>query len=75
MVIFDYFYNETLRDTRRSDVKMMRRAARLTGEEYMFGIDQGQIEPFLTRRGFRDVRSATLKDLKPVYLPARMPGA
>jgi methyltransferase (TIGR00027 family) len=66
-LIFDYFYNEVLHDTSRSDVKMMRRAARLTGEEYMFGIDQGQVEPFLTRRGFRDVRNATLEDLKRLY--------
>jgi methyltransferase (TIGR00027 family) len=66
-VIFDYFYNEILRDTRRTDVKMMRRAARMTGEEYMFGIDQGQIEPFLTQRGFHDVRNVTIADLKPVY--------
>ena len=66
-VIFDYFYNETLRDTSRSDVKMMRRAARLTGEEYLFGIDEGQIEPFLTQRGFRDVRNVALEDLKRLY--------
>jgi methyltransferase (TIGR00027 family) len=66
-VIFDYFYNETLHDSSRSDVKMMRRAARLTGEEYMFGIDQGQIEPFLSRRGFHDIRNVTLEDLKQLY--------
>jgi methyltransferase (TIGR00027 family) len=66
-VIFDYFYNETLRDTSRPEVKMMRRAARVTGEEYLFGIDQGQIEPFLTQRGFRDIRNATPDDLKRLY--------
>jgi methyltransferase (TIGR00027 family) len=66
-LIFDYFYNEVLRDASRRDVKMMRQAARLTGEAYMFGVDQGQIEPFLTRRGFRDVRNATLEDLKRLY--------
>jgi methyltransferase (TIGR00027 family) len=66
-VIFDYFYNETVHDTTRSDVKMMRRAARMTGEEYMFGIDQGQIEPFLVQRGFGNVHDATLEDLKRLY--------
>jgi len=66
-VIFDYIYNETLHDTRRNDVKMMRRAARLTGEEYMFGIDKGQIEPFRARRGFRDVHDATLENLRRLY--------
>jgi methyltransferase (TIGR00027 family) len=66
-VIFDYFYNEVLHDPSRGDVKMLRRAAQMTGEEYMFGIDQGQIEPFLTLRGFRAVRSLTLEDLKQLY--------
>jgi methyltransferase (TIGR00027 family) len=66
-VIFDYFYNETLRDTSRPEVRMMQRAARVTGEGYLFGIDQGQIEPFLTRRGFREVRNATPEDLKRLY--------
>jgi len=66
-VIFDYFYNETLRDTTLSYVKAMRRAAQMTGEEYMFGIDQGQIEPFLTRRGVSDVHNVTLEDLKRRY--------
>jgi methyltransferase (TIGR00027 family) len=66
-VIFDYFYNETLRDTSRSDVKMTWRAARVTGEAYLFGIDQGQIEPFLTQRGFRAVRNADGVDLKRLY--------
>ena len=67
-VIFDYFYNETLRDTENGYGKSMRRAARISGEAYMFGVDKGQIENFLTQRGFRDVRSTTLEDLKPTYL-------
>jgi methyltransferase (TIGR00027 family) len=66
-VIFDYFYNETLRDTSRPEVKMMQRAARVTGEGYLFGIDQGQIEPFLTRRGFRDIHNTGGVDLKRLY--------
>ncbi|MBI3943775.1 MAG: class I SAM-dependent methyltransferase [Chloroflexi bacterium] len=67
VVIFDYFYNETLRDTSRPEVKMMWRAARVTGEGYLFGIDEGQIEPFLTQRGFRAIRNATTEDLKRLY--------
>ena len=67
MVIFDYFYNETLRDTTRRDVKILRQAARMTGEEYMYGFDQGQIEPFLVQRGFGSVHDATLEDLKRLY--------
>jgi methyltransferase (TIGR00027 family) len=67
LLIFDYFYNEVLRDDSRKDVKMMHRAARLTGEAYMFGVDQDQIEPFLTRRGFHDIHNTTLEDLKRLY--------
>jgi len=66
-VIFDYFYTETLRDTSRSEVKTMQRTARVTGEGYLFGIGQGQIEPFLTQRGFRDIRNAEPEDLKRLY--------
>lgn len=66
-VIFDYFYNETLRDTSRPEVRMMQRTARVTGEGFLFGIDQGQIEPFLTRRGFHAVHNAKGEDLKRLY--------
>ena len=66
-VIFDYFHNETLHDTSRGYGKMMKQAARVSGESYLFGIDQGQIEPFLTQRGFHDIHNVTLEDLKPLY--------
>jgi methyltransferase (TIGR00027 family) len=66
-LVFDYFYNEALRDTTRLDLKLMRRAARLTGEEYLFGIDEGGVEEFLAERGFSNVRNVTFADLKPVY--------
>jgi methyltransferase (TIGR00027 family) len=66
-LIFDYIYAAVLRDTSRSDVKMMRRAARMTGEEYMFGIEEGQVDLFLTSRGFYDVHEVTIEDLRPLY--------
>ena len=66
-VIFDYFYNETLRDTKNGYGKSLRWAQRLSNEAYMFGIDRGQVEPFLTQRGFTDVNSVTLEDLKRRY--------
>jgi len=61
-VIFDYMHSETLRDPR------VKRAAKMSGEEYVFGIDQGQVEPFLSSRGFRDIRNVTPEDLKQLYL-------
>lgn len=63
-VIFDYFYTETLRDLK---MKTARRITRAIGERLIFGIDEGQIEPFLTRRGFRDVRNADAEELKRLY--------
>jgi methyltransferase (TIGR00027 family) len=66
-VVFDYFYNEILRDPKRFEVQAMRRTARAFGEDYTFGIDRGQVEPYLTKRGFKDVTSVTMEDLKPVY--------
>jgi methyltransferase (TIGR00027 family) len=67
MVIFDYFYNEVFSDSSNSYAKALKRAAQLSGEEYMFGIDRGQIEPFLTQHGFHDVHNMTLEDLKQIY--------
>jgi methyltransferase (TIGR00027 family) len=63
-VVFDYFYNETLRDMK---MKTARRITRVIGERLVFGIDEGQIEPFLGRRGFRDVRNADAEELKRLY--------
>jgi methyltransferase (TIGR00027 family) len=63
-MIFDYFYNETLRDMK---MKITRRITRAIGERLIFGIDEGQIEPFLTRRGFRDVRNADAEELTRLY--------
>ena len=66
-VIFDYLFNETLRDTQHGYGKALRRSARLSGEAYMFGIDQGQVEPFLAQRGFAQVCDMTLEELKQRY--------
>jgi methyltransferase (TIGR00027 family) len=66
-VIFDYFYNEVLRDPSRKDIQAMRKTARMAGEEYMFGIDRDGVEPFLTQRNFHEVHNMTLEDLKQLY--------
>ncbi|MBI1258258.1 MAG: SAM-dependent methyltransferase [Chloroflexi bacterium] len=66
-VIFDYFSNEMLNDSHNGYGKMIKRAAQMSGEEYLFGIDEGQVESFLSARGFADVQNATLDDLKRLY--------
>jgi methyltransferase (TIGR00027 family) len=66
-VIFDYCYNETIRDTSRGYGKALRQASRVSGEAYLFGIDQGQVEPFLAERGFCDVLDVPLENIKSKY--------
>ena len=66
-VIFDYIYNETLRDTTQGYGKTLARAGRMSGEPYVFGIDRGQVGSFLAQRGFCDVTDMPIEDLKPKY--------
>jgi methyltransferase (TIGR00027 family) len=66
-MIFDYFYNHILRDPHRGDAKRLKQAARISGEEYTFGIDEGQVEQFLIQRGFTEICNMELEDLKKLY--------
>jgi methyltransferase (TIGR00027 family) len=66
-VIFDYMYNEIFQDPNNSYGKALKRAGKMSGEDYMFGIDRGQAESFLTQRGFRNVQIMTLEELKQCY--------
>jgi methyltransferase (TIGR00027 family) len=66
-VIFDYMYNEIFQDPNNSYGKALKRTAKMSGEEYLFGIDRGQVESFLTRRGFHNVHNMTLEELKQRY--------
>jgi methyltransferase (TIGR00027 family) len=66
-VIFDYFYNHILRDPHRADTKRLKQAARISGEEYLFGIDEGDVEQFLIQRGFSEICNVELEDLKRLY--------
>ncbi len=63
-VIFDYFTNEALHS---HEVKKLRRLMRMIGEDIIFGIDEDQIEPFLTQGGFRDIRNVDADELKRLY--------
>ena len=67
-------YNEIFQDETRSDVKALRRASRISGESYLFGIDRGQIGPFLNQRGFEEVQNMTLEDLKQKYFTGKNAG-
>lgn len=73
-VIFDYMDNEILKDETRNDVRALRRAAKISGEAYMFGIDRGEAGPFLAQRGFRDMQDTTLEELKAKYFTGKNAG-
>jgi methyltransferase (TIGR00027 family) len=66
-VIFDYIYDEILRDTTHGYGKTLARAGRMSGEPYVFGIGKGQAEAFLTGRGFCDVLDVPVEELKLRY--------
>ncbi len=70
-VIFDYIYNETLRDTTHGYGKALARAGRMSGEPYVFGIGRGQVGPFLTQRGFCDVVDMPLEGVRAKYFTGR----
>lgn len=67
-IIFDYVYSAALTAThKRGEVSRMQRSSRFTGEGLVFGIEEGAIEEFLSRRGFTDVQNATSGDLQRTY--------
>jgi methyltransferase (TIGR00027 family) len=73
-VIFDYMYNEIFQDPNNSYGKALKRAARMSGEDYLFGIDRGQVEPFLIQRGFSNVHNLTFEELKQRYFTGQNAG-
>ncbi len=66
-LIFDYSDAAYLKDMQHGEVRRMKRAARVTGEGWIFGIEKGQVENFLAQRGFCDIHNATPEDLKQLY--------
>ena len=67
-IVFDYIHAAALDGRqRRGEVSSVRRAARFTGEGLRFGIEEGTIAEFLTRRGFCDVVNLDGKALEARY--------
>ena len=67
-VIFDYLYTSALTGRRqRGEIKRMQRYSGVTGEKLVFGVERGQIEDFLTRRGFTHVVDADAGRIKSLY--------
>jgi len=67
-IIFDYVYASALTTARkRGEIARMKRYSRFTGEGLVFGIEEGKVEEFLSRRGYIHIENATGNDLKKVY--------
>jgi methyltransferase (TIGR00027 family) len=67
-LVFDYLYSSALKPGNQPyEVRKSMRAGRLTGEGLSFGIEQGELEEFLIRRGFGNIREITAGDLRRLY--------
>jgi len=67
-IVFDYIFLSALTaNHQRREVERMQRARRFTGEGLTFGIEEGKVEEFLSRRGFTHIHNMTGADLKKMY--------
>ncbi len=67
-LIFDYIYLSAFSGKHsREELKLSRLTHRFTGEPLAYGIHKGEVENFLTRRGFIDIVDASASDLARLY--------
>ncbi len=67
-IIFDYIYDDALTArNKRGEVARLQRYSRFTGERLVFGIQKGQIEEFLTKRGYWHIVNADSNQLESLY--------
>ncbi len=67
-IIFDYVYAAALTTAhKRGEIARMQRYSQFTGEGLVFGIEEGKVEAFLSRRGFIHIKNATGADLERAY--------
>jgi methyltransferase (TIGR00027 family) len=67
-IIFDYMYTAALNAAhKRREVNRMQTVRKFTGEGLTFGIEEGQVEEFLQKRGFIQIENGTSEDLKKAY--------
>jgi methyltransferase (TIGR00027 family) len=71
-IVFDYIDSSVLQAPgRHGEVRNLRRYRRLTEESLSFGIPEGQIESFLTARGFAQVKNVSHADLHRLYFTGK----
>ena len=74
-IVFDYIYRGVLDGVQKhSEVSGMRRYRFMTGEGLTFGIAEGEIEAFMKRRGFHQVKDANVDDLRGAYFTGKNAG-
>ncbi|MBN2547678.1 MAG: SAM-dependent methyltransferase [Anaerolineales bacterium] len=70
-VAFDYIYASVLRrENRCYGEKGIYERIKKTGEGWTFGLEEGEIEPFLAERGFEMLAHYTPAELEKLYLTA-----
>jgi methyltransferase (TIGR00027 family) len=69
--VFDYIYASVLRQENRyyGEQGIFETVAK-TGEGWMFGLEEGEVEPFLAERGFEMLAHYTPVELEKLYLTA-----
>lgn len=71
-VIFDYVDPATLKGGgKHGEVRSMRRYSSLTGEDLVFGVPIGEMEPFMRERGFTQIQNADHQKLEALYFRQR----
>jgi methyltransferase (TIGR00027 family) len=71
-VVFDYLqYSSGYEPLQRNLLRKGQEHVRKRGEAWIFGIQEGSVDEFLTKRGFHQVVNATAKDLKEAYFKGR----
>ncbi|MFA4860620.1 SAM-dependent methyltransferase [Methanoregula sp.] len=67
-IVFDYIPESVVDGTCELEAgKNWRKGLMDVGEPFLFGIKEGEIETFLTQRGFSNVQNVTSKDYKTAY--------
>jgi O-methyltransferase involved in polyketide biosynthesis len=66
-ILFDYQYRPASAQAQARRDTLYAVISRLAGERRAFGIEKGQIEQFLERRGFTHVVDANAEQLKHLY--------
>src|SRR4029453_2033667 len=66
-ILFDYIYGSLMRSGSTEAKKWMRFFESQMKEPYTFAIEEGQIEAFMSRRGFRNIHNVDARYMEETY--------